>query len=150
MTAFEFNQNQKAATPEKFNGSPFTPGDRVNTRLGTGTIYQSGPYESWVVLDEDWVVHFVWTDFLKRLPGRIEGLQAGFPPIDHLRQAGYEVRLVDDEIRTLAAAGDLRRALEEIHPGTTYRIVNLGDYNDYGVVEATREDLPPHQPRGIG
>ena len=87
---------------------------------------------------------------LKRLPGRIEGLQAGYPPIDHLRQAGYEVRLVDDEIRTLGEALDLRVALEEIHPDTSYRVVNVGDYNDYNVVEATREDPPPHQPVGVG
>jgi hypothetical protein len=153
MPAFRFYQNQKAAAPEHLLTSPFSPGDRVNTVHGPGTIYQSGPYESWVVLDETWEVTHVWTDFVARLPGEpLEGLQAGHPTLDQLIQVGYKIRQVDTKIRTLAEAAERKEYHKDRLPFFTFRIAKVlpDSIDEYVVVAVTRDEIPAYQPQGVG
>ena len=148
----------KATGPANLQVSPFTPGDRVNTLVGTGTIYQSGPYDSWIVLDTDWAVHYVRTEFVTHIPGRIEGARPGYPPITHLEAAGYQVRdlvtfTLNGQGLTLSQALEIRESCREGHdPDTqnTFRVAALGPFNAHTVVEATREEPEPYKPVGLG
>ena len=155
MTAIQ--HYQQPSVPGPFQTSPFKHGDRVKTPHGTGTIYQSGPYDSWVIFDVDWVVKYVRTEFIAHIPGTIIGAVPGYPTVDQLEAAGYTVR--DLVAFTLNGQGlDLGQALgirdasregynQDIQD--TFRVVSLGD-NKYTAVEATRVEPEPWVPVGLG
>ena len=102
MTAIQHYKQAKAPGP--FQTSPFKPGDRVKTLHGTGTVYQSGPYDSWVIFDVDWAVRHVRTEFTAHIPGRIPGATPGYPTVAQLEAAGYELILLNEKWVTLADA----------------------------------------------
>ncbi len=144
--------------------SPFVYGDRVNTLLGTGTIYQSGAYHSWVVLDTDWAVHHVRTEFVVSLRDddneklRLQGVEPGFPNIDQLRDAGYQLRNLvwithNGQGLDLGQALSVRDAARsEFDEATqaTFRVISIGTEGKFTVVEATREEPEPYSPIGLG
>ncbi len=150
-------------TPGWDQTSPFKSGDRVNTFLGTGTIYQSGAYDSWIVLDTDWAVHYVRTEFVASLRDqggkdqRLDGVQPGYPTIDELEAVGYEVILLGGKTLTLGQAlkdRDSVRRFAAMHfsqeKQDALRVVSLEGYNEHLVVTATRDEPAPYSPIGLG
>jgi hypothetical protein len=165
MTAIRHYEEPTAG--DKFLGSPFKPGDRVNTLKGTGTIYQSGAYDSWVVLDTTWDVRHVRTEFVTHLRNqanekqRIEGVEPGYPTLGQLEGAGYEVTVVTNPALDLGDALRVREAIRNrIGPDgrndwAEYRVISLWTkhdehYNEHAVVKATRDEPKPYDPIGLG
>lgn len=144
MTAIQHYKQAKAPGP--FQQSPFKHGDRVKTLHGTGTIYQSGPYDSWVIFDVDWVVKYVRTEFIAHIPGRIEGARPGYPPIAHLEAAGYQVEVLIEDTVPLHRAHEIR----DTYTHLPVRVAHVDGVNGYTVVSAVREEPEQWVPVGLG